>query len=260
MAGPGPNPVFASMRQEAILQLARAEGRVGVAELAEKLSVTTETVRRDLTALERMGLLRRVHGGALPVNRSVLDGPDERIHEMADEKDRIARAALDAIPDGGTILIDAGTTTAAFARHVPADVFLTVVTNDFEIARQIGRNERHSVILVGGRLRDQGTSVVGPYAEAMLAPLLVDVAFMGTSGVSVARGLSTPDPADATTKAAMIRSARRIVVLADHSKIGAEYFQRFAELEQVDLLVVDDALDDEVVAQLRGTGMEVRLA
>jgi DeoR family transcriptional regulator, fructose operon transcriptional repressor len=241
-----------------IVRLAKRDGRVDVAELAELLGVTTETVRRDLTRLERQGLVRRVHGGALPVERLRFEpGVAERIGAMAAEKERIAKAALRELPLGGSILVDAGTTTARFAEALPDDRELTVVTNALPIALALSAKPRLTVLTVGGRVRGRPLAQVDRWALRALGEVHVDVAFIAANGVSLERGLTTPDLSEAAVKEAMVNAAGRVVLLDDHSKVGNVQFSRFAELSQVDVLVTDSALDDETAEALADAGPEV---
>src|SRR5919108_5263641 len=239
--------MYQEERHAAILERARTQGRVDVGELAADFDVTPETVRRDLTALERHGLLRRVHGGAIPVERLGFEpGLQTRDSTMAPEKDRIARAALAELPDEGAILLDAGTTTARLAEMLPTDRELTVVTNALPIAMSLSARPNVNVLTVGGRVRGRTLAMVDQWALSVLSETYVDVAFLGTNGLSVQRGLTTPDVAEAATKRAMIRAARRVVVLADHTKVGNDCFARFGELEDVETLICDDGLDIEL--------------
>ena len=250
--------MYAAERQQEIARLARRDGRVDVAELAELLGVTTETVRRDLTRLERQGLVRRVHGGALPVERLRFEpGLAERTSAMAAEKERIAKAALRELPEEGSVLIDAGTTTARFAEALPEDRELTVVTNALPIAVTLSGKPRLTVLTVGGRVRGRTLAHVDRWALRALAEVHVDVAFMATNGVSVEGGLTTPDLSEAAVKEAMVAAAGRVVLLADHTKVGNDQLCRFAELSQVDVLVTDSGLDEETTAALAEAGPEV---
>lgn len=250
--------MYAAERQQEIAARARAAGRVDVATLAEELGVTAETVRRDLDALERQGLVRRVHGGALPVERLRFEpGVSERARSMAEEKERIAKAALDYLPRGGAILLDAGTTTARLAEQLPDDRELTVVTNALPIALTLSARPRLTVLTVGGRVRGLTLAQVDRWALRSLAEIHVDVAFMATNGVSVAGGLTTPDLAEAAVKEAMVAAAERVVLLADHTKVGADQFCRFAGLDEVDVLVSDSGLDADAAAALADAGVEV---
>jgi DeoR family fructose operon transcriptional repressor len=252
--------VYQEERQSVILERARNWGRVDVAELAAEFDVTPETVRRDLSALERHGFLRRVHGGAIPVERLGFE-PELQTRDaaMAAEKDRIARAALAELPAEGAILLDAGTTTARLADLLPVDRELTVVTNALPIGMALSTRPNLTVLTVGGRIRGRTLAMVDQWALRVLSETYVDVAFLGTNGVSVQRGLTTPDVAEAATKRAMMGAARRVVVLADHTKVGNDYFARFGELEEVDTLVCDDGLDIELAGDLQAAGPRVVL-
>lgn len=247
--------MYAEERHQAIVERARAEGRVDVAVLAVDLDVTAETIRRDLTTLERQGLLRRVHGGAIPVERLGFE-PALAVRDavLQAEKERIAKAALDEIPEEGAVLLDAGTTTARLAGALPADREFTVVTNAVPIATMLAPRRNITVLLLGGRVRGRTMAAVGQWAEQALQDIFVDVAFLGTNGVSVERGLTTPDTAEASAKRAMMSAARRTVVLADHTKVGNDHFARFARLDEVDVVVTDSGLDEETAAQLAAHG------
>jgi DeoR family fructose operon transcriptional repressor len=250
--------VYAEERQQAIVTRARAEGRVDVASLAAALDVTTETVRRDLSTLERQGLLRRVHGGAIPVERLGFEpGLASRDAVMVAEKERIAKAAVAYLPTAGAILLDAGTTTARLAEALPADRELTVVTNALPIALALSVRPNLTVITLGGRIRGRTLAAVDPPAVGMLRDLYVDVAFLGTNGVSVARGLTTPDPAEAAVKRAMLAAARERVLLADHTKVGVAQFARFGAVADLDVLVTDSGLDERAAAELEAAGPRV---
>ncbi|HET8977440.1 MAG TPA: DeoR/GlpR family DNA-binding transcription regulator [Solirubrobacteraceae bacterium] len=253
--------MYQEERHAAILERARSEGRVDVADLAEHFDVTQETVRRDLTSLERHGLLRRVHGGAIPVDRLGFEPKlAERDSAMADEKARIARAALAEVPAEGVILLDAGTTTARLAELIPAERELTVVTNALPIAMALSARPSVTVLTVGGRVRGRTLAMVDQWALRVLSETLVDVAFLGMNGVSVQRGLTTPDVGEAAVKRAMLQAARHVVVLADHTKIGNDTFARVGGLEEVDVLISDDELDPAVAIDLQAAGPRVVLA
>jgi DeoR family transcriptional regulator, fructose operon transcriptional repressor len=253
--------MYQEERHAAILDRARRQGRVDVADLAAEFEVTSETVRRDLTSLERHGLLRRVHGGAIPVERLGFEpGLHTRDAAMASEKARIARAALAEVPSEGAILLDAGTTTARLADILPADRELTVVTNALPIAMTLSTRPNITVLSVGGRVRGRTLATVDQWALRVLAETFVDVAFLGTNGVSVERGLTTPDLAEAAVKRAMLHACRRPVVLADHTKIGNDYFSRVGGLDEVDTLISDDGLDGAVAMELQAAGPRVVLA
>jgi DeoR family fructose operon transcriptional repressor len=250
--------VYAEERQREILLLARAEGRVDVVALAEHYGVTTETVRRDLTVLERAGRVRRVHGGAIPVERLGFEPTlSDRDTVMTAEKERIAKAALAELPEGGAILLDAGSTTRRFAEAIPADRELIVVVNSPPLATLLASRPGLTVIMIGGRVRGRTMAAVDDDGLRPLDRLHVDVAFMATNGLSTDRGLTTPDPAEASMKRAMIDSASRTVLLADHTKVGNDYLARFGTIDDVDLLVTDSGLDKAAADELELRGLNL---
>jgi DeoR family fructose operon transcriptional repressor len=253
--------MYAEERQLWIVERARATGRVEVAALAEELRVTTETVRRDLTTLERHALLRRVHGGAIPIERLGFEPAlAARDSVLTAEKERIARLALAELPEEGTILLDAGTTTARLADALPNDRELVVLTNALPIAMSLSVRPNITVLILGGRVRGRTQAAVDAWALQALADSYVDVAFIGTNGISPERGLTTPDTTESAVKRAMIRAARRSVVLADHTKVGQDHLSRFAALDEIDMLITDSGLDAKVAEELRALGPKVLLA
>jgi DeoR family fructose operon transcriptional repressor len=257
----GKRVVFAEERHQEIVRRAREIGRVDVATLSIELDVTPETVRRDLTALERAGLLRRVHGGAIAIERfGVEPAVAAREAVLTAEKGRIGKAALDELPVDGAIVIDAGTTTRQLVELLPPEVELTVVVNSPPLATVLARYPNVTVMMLGGRVRGRTLAAVGDWGLAALSTIHVDVAFMATNGVSVERGLTTPDPTEAAVKRAMIAAARRTVLLADHTKIGNDYFARFGDLADVDTYITDTDADAELVEEIADAGPRVVLA
>ena len=253
--------LYAEERQQKILTQTRAEGRVEVAALAEVLEVTQETIRRDLDRLERQGLVRRVHGGAIPTGRLDFEpGLNHRDATASAEKARMARLAVGLLPREGTVLLDAGTSTARVAAALPEDSRLTVVTNALPIATQLATRPHLTVHLVGGRVRDRTLASVGSWALETLGRLTVDVAVLGTNGISARRGLTTPDVSEAGVKSAMVTAGRRVIVLADSSKYGSDQFAQFAALSDVDVVVSDAGLDEDASAAIGREGPEVMLA
>jgi len=250
--------MYAAERQHEILTRARANGRVEVGTLADSLGVTVETVRRDLTALERMGAVRRVHGGALPVERLALE-PNLATRETrnAEQKRRIAARAVAEVPSGGTVMLDAGTTMLAIAEALPPDLEATVITNSIAVAARLMELPKVELLMLGGRVRQITGAAVGDWTESALTELCVDVAFIGTNGLTVDRGLTTPDQTEAAAKHAMVLAGRRVVAVADASKVGPVHLHRFATLEDVSTLITDDGLDDETAEEISEAGVEV---
>lgn len=252
--------MYAEERRQEIAALVRRGGRGDVSELAGRFEVTPETIRRDLTDLERRNLLRRVHGGAIPIERFRAEPAiAEKAALMASEKSRIATVALSFVPERGTVLLDAGTTTLALA-HVFPDRDVTVFTNALPVGLELAARRNLQLFVIGGRVRGRTLAHVDDWALRQLADLRIDVAFVGTNGLTAARGLSTPDPAEAAVKRAMCRTAQQVVVLADHTKVGEEATVRFAAIEEVDALVTDMGLAPADRRELEEVGVEVVMA
>lgn len=255
--------MYAEERQHEIVTRARDLGRVSVAELASRFEVTPETIRRDLDALSGRGLLRRVHGGAVPAEKLRLtEAPvGTRDTSSTEEKLAIALRAVGLLPrrEGLTVLVDAGTTTARLCPILPQWIGL-VVTNSVPTAAALSSRGDLEVLLLGGQVRGITQATVGSEALDMLGRLRVDVAFVGTNGFSVEHGFSTPEPTEAAVKRAMVRSAREVMVLADSSKLGVDHLVRFATLDDVDILVTDPSVPSGGAAELRDAGLRVELA
>jgi DeoR family fructose operon transcriptional repressor len=255
--------MYAEERQLAIAKLVGELGRVSVADIADRFDVTTETVRRDLSALERAGLVRRVHGGAVPpaAIAALEPGVSEREQANTTQKHLIAQAALAQLPPpGATVLIDAGTTTSRLARALPADHRLTVTTHAVPVAARLATSPQIELHLLPGQVRPTTQAAVGADTVTALSRLRVDVCFLATNGISLTHGLSTPDHGEAAVKRAMVAAARRVICLADASKLGVEATHRFAELADIDVLVTDSGIDDDVKKALGASGIEVVIA
>ncbi|MDQ8706799.1 DeoR/GlpR family DNA-binding transcription regulator [Streptomyces sp. LHD-70] len=250
--------MYAPERQQEILRLARDSGRVDVLSLAEEFQVTAETIRRDLKALDRAGLVRRVHGGAIPAGRLDFE-PDltERESTAADEKDRIAQAALAELPADGSVVLDAGTTVSRLAAALPLESGLTVVTHSLPTAARLADHPGVQLHLIGGRVRHRTRAAVDAWALRAYGEIRADVVFLAANGFSPEHGLTTPDLAEAAVKRAAVTSARRVVLLADSAKHGQEHFARFGDLADVDLLITDKGLSDDDTAAIERGGTEV---
>jgi len=270
-----PNPVaeaemFAEERQLKIAELVAARNRVTVTELADLFTITQETVRRDLAALETARTLRRVHGGAVAMDRLSMSEPslDERATKQLQQKSRIADAAANLIPSSrtGSIILDAGTTTALLADRLsgwtpasPGDALL-VITNAVPIAYKLSGNPEIQLEILGGRVRGLTSAVVGRTAIEQLETLRPDIAFIGANGVHPEFGFSTPDPVEAAVKTSIVRAARRVVALVDSSKLGEETLVRFAALGDVDTVITDAPPAEDLADALAVTGVELVIA
>jgi DeoR family fructose operon transcriptional repressor len=252
--------MYAEERQQELASMVAHQRRIAVSHAADHFGVTTETVRRDLARLERRGLVRRVHGGAVPASAltTVELAVAERDVAASAEKDRIALAARDLIPRaGGSVILDAGTTTGRLAKLFPPDAALTVVTNSLPIATTLATHPAVQLNVLGGRIRSRTGAAVGRYALEALRDLRVDVSFIGTNGLTFEQGLTTPDQDEAAVKAAMVAAGRRVVILADSSKIDHESLVRFARIDQMDSLVTDSGISEAAVRKFEAADIDV---
>ena len=252
---------FKEERWQAILALLAEQGRLRVNHLAERLGVSEATVRRDLEAMQARGLLQRTHGGAvLPPPAAFEVSFDESQTRALAEKRAIGRRAAALVADGDAIIIESGSTTLEFARSLGQVRRLTVLTNSLAIARELSASEEIEVMILGGTLRRQSASLVGPWVSAILRDMRVDKAFVGVNGLSADFGLSAPNPFTAESRRAMLAAARQCIALTDHSKLCVESLYRVAPLNALDILVTDAGADEEQLAPLREAGVEVLVA
>lgn len=250
---------LAPKRLEQLRSMVRESRVVRIEELARVLKVSSATVRRDLDYLESLGEIRRVHGGAVGIE-SRLEEPlfDDKTAIAVAEKHRIVEAALAFIEPGDTIYLDGGSTVLGLARLLRERTNLTIVTNSLRAAIELaGGGPR--LIMIGGELRRLSQTLVGPLTRFLVEELNVDTAFMGTMGLSLKEGLTTTDPGEAYTKQLVMENARRVILLADSSKIGKVSFSRAGKLSRVGTLITDKGLDPKWTDQIRQEGVEVCL-
>ena len=254
-------PLFAQERQKEILALLEAEQKVLVPQLCRQFSVSPATIRNDLNDLEARGLLRRTHGGAIPLSRTGLEltTAQKTVRRMA-EKQAIAACAAAMVENGETIAIDTGTTTLELARCLLARTGLTVVTNDLKIAALLEEQSDATIILIGGCVRRGFHCTIGPLAMQGMAELRVDRCFMATNGLTVHSGMTTPDIGHAEVKRHLLRMGQQVILLCDSEKIGKDSFAVVEGLESVDVLITDAKLRPEQKSALEEAGLDVRRA
>ena len=255
--------MYAAERQVLLAERLARHGRVSVHEVAQELSVSTETIRRDLAVLERAGTARRVHGGAvLSTAYSRIEATlAQRTGERPELKARIAEAALAFLPDaGGSVLLDGGSTVAHVADVLPTDRRLTVLTHSIAIAHQLLDRDGIALHTIGGRVREVTGVAVGQQTVEALRTTRADVAFIGTNGIAAGHGFSTTDSEEAAVKRALFASARTTVVLADSTKFGPEQVFSFGELSDATAVVTDDGIADSDRDLLKEAGVEIVIA
>jgi len=251
------------LAEERRMQLAawsQSEGRVDAVEASNRLKVAVETVRRDLEILQRRGVVRRVHGGAIPSERfSKEANVSERKSRNADAKRKIADAAARFIPSSGCIFVDGGSTTENLWRHLINKPNILVVTNNIQLASRIGESSTR-MILLGGEVRPQSLSTTGNLAVEELNKFHAQVAFIGVNGISDEAGLTTADLGEAVVKRVMIANAGERILLADNSKFGSSFAAKFSTVSEFDRLVTDSGTPEDFLNTFRSSECDVVLA
>ena len=241
-------------RSEQILQELLRHGEVSVDSLARSFGVSAATIRRDLSELERQGLLRRIHGGAGSVAPMLyepfrhLSSFHEQEEKCAAEKRQIGLIAASLISDGETIAIGAGTTTTQFARCIRHRKGITIFTNAINIAMELSHLPDITVLMTGGSLSGAWFALVGDMAQRNISEMFFDKAFIGVDGAHVDHGMTTNYPDQAGIHRTMMRQARQRIVLADHRKIGAIGRSLIWPTNDIDKLIIDKSTSDDAIA------------
>jgi|Deesub1362B_J571_1020462.scaffolds.fasta_scaffold01739_2 DeoR/GlpR family transcriptional regulator of sugar metabolism len=239
-------------RRMKILEILHTQGAVKTSELSKLFSVSPFTIRNDLDILAKRGLLKRTHGGAV-VNHEVVF---ERTHfEKASlhvkEKEKIAKKAVSLIQEHSAIFLSTGTTTLQIAKHLKGKRNLTVLTNSLVVGFELAANPNINLIIIGGTLRPYSYALVGPAAEQFLQGVYADQFFLGVTGITLQHGLTTPSLAEASVLQQMIKAASETIVVADHSKFGKVAHAKIADIDQVDLIIVDAGIKPAILEELR---------
>jgi DeoR/GlpR family transcriptional regulator of sugar metabolism len=243
-------------RRALILDRLATEGRVLAADLGDELNVSIDTVRRDLRELDAVGLLRRVHGGALP--RGGDNAPfASRARRAPEAKASIAQRAAAMVKDGQVVVLDSGTTTLELARALRPDLQASVITTSPPIALALAEHPGLTVTVIGGTLRHQALATVGAATVDALRLIRADLLFLGVCGLHPKIGVTTDDVEERHVKAAMIAGAGEVVAVADHDKLGTAMPVVVAPLSSVTCLVTDAAAPDAVLAPYRELDIEV---
>lgn len=245
-------------RRQSLLELLRKQPGLRVPELAIALDVSEGTVRNDLNALEEQALLIRVHGGAVLNQQGQFQNNSflRRFQQNAAAKLAIAREAVVLVNDGDSILLDASSTALYFARALSARHRLRVMTNGFEVARELAHNSTNTVILIGGVVNNESSSVTGLLSEHIIDELHIQKAFLSCSGFSLERGMTEVHLAEAQLKRKVIESSQQLFALVDSSKFGKEDLTSFARPERISCLFTDNRLSSEWEERLKQAGLE----
>jgi DeoR/GlpR family transcriptional regulator of sugar metabolism len=247
-------------RRETIVDFLKKEAKISVEELAERLKVSQVTIRKDLDTLEKRGLIERSHGNASFSQQSRFNIAFlEKLQLQAREKELIAKAAASYIHEGDSIILDSGTTTLSLAKALVGKFkSLFVITNSVPAALELTK-AGYDLLLVGGQVRNHSLALIGPWGVKNLETYHVDRAFMGTSGITLSHGFSTPDSLDAQMKQAMIRIADKAYVLTDSSKFGHNCMVSFARCADIHLTLTDSRLPQKIFKEFKQHGVDVRI-
>jgi len=250
-------------RQARIAELVRQAGAVTTEELAERLDVSIETIRRDLMALDRRGALTRVHGGAAALSAPSAEAEasfDERSASGLEAKQRIARAAAALVPRGGTIMIDVGTTALLLAKELADASDVTVVTPSLRAAVELADRPGITVLVSGGRVRGGDMALSNATAARFFDDVYVDVAFLGSGGLDAEAGLTDYYLDEVDVRRVALRNARHAYVLADATKFDHVAPHRVAALSSFTGVVVDEAPTGALRAALEDADAAIVMA
>lgn len=248
-------------RRERILTMLTQQGRINAAALSRRLGCSVATLRRDLQSLQEAGLLRRTHGGALRLRAQPELEPSiaEKAAACAAQKRAIGIAAAQLARPGDAVAFTGGTTTVQVARAIRDVPHLRAVTNSISVAAELVVSPEVEITVTGGRLR--GTlEMHGPLAEQSLRDLYVDIAFIGVDGLTLRHGLTTYNQLEAAVNRLLIERARRVVVVADHTKIGRVTLALIAPSRSMHTLITDAAAPAHELEALRAAGIDIIIA
>lgn len=247
-------------RRNEILDYLKKNNSVNITELAEILNVSSMTVRRDLNLFAEQGIVTLVHGGA------VLNHGATLIHNMAfreeklrKEKNYIANFCANLIHEGSAIFIDCGSTTKEIAEAILQKKNIVVMTNSLPAANILSAAKNIKLIMLPGIFREKPQGFFGQMTSAFISNFRIDILFLGADGLDILRGATSPDIMDGETKRSLVKQARRVVLVIDHTKLGYGSFMTVASLQEIDTIVTDKEADLEMIEEIKKQGVEVFL-
>lgn len=250
--------LFLAERRRAIVELVQREGRVAVAELAQRFAVSEVTIRADLQALAEQKLLVRTHGGAVQASSDSGDlALAFRRQQQVREKSRIGRAGAGWIANGDAVFLDSSSTSLAIAHHLKQHRYVTVVTNGLEIVHELFDAPAVDVVLVGGVLQRETASFVGAQGLDDIRSLNLQKGFFGAHGIDLTAGLTDVSPDEAAVKRPLAAMCRQVIAVLDATKWGRVGIASFASFDQLGVIITDAAAPAEMVAEVRAAGVEV---
>ena len=252
--------MFAEERRDQILSEVKSLGRVFAKELAEEFQVSIDTIRRDLTTMEEDGLLKRTHGGAVPLSKVRRFPMDDRIRysEGTEHQNAVAKHAVSYIEQGDTLFIGGASIHYILLKYLPIDRDYTVITNSLIIAEKLKSYSNIETYIVCGKVKNED-GIVDPLATEFIRTLRIDTAFLTGGGISANHGLSSSTPEGAIFQRAVAEVSRRKICLANFDKVGTEFFARTLALNDLDILITDWEAPDEEIQKIRQRGLKVQV-
>ncbi|GAA4510166.1 DeoR/GlpR family DNA-binding transcription regulator [Sphingobacterium thermophilum] len=248
-------------RHEYILKKIKEKNKVSIQELCEEMNVSSVTIRKDLKILEEKNLLFRTKGGASNSNPYAIDRPilvKEFIN--SEEKNKIAKKAVEMIKDNDSIMIGSGTTAYALARHLNPTHRLTVITPALKVALELCNKSNIEVLQLGGLIRPNSSSVAGQYAMRILDDVSCGILFLGVDGIDLEFGITISNLTEATLNQKMLSTAQKVVILADNTKFGRRGLGKVCQLEDVDYIITDSKTPSNYISALEEIGIKVIVA
>jgi DeoR/GlpR family transcriptional regulator of sugar metabolism len=258
----GGDEMIVAERRNKIKEILLNKRSIKVSDLVQEFLVSEETIRRDLHQLEKDGIIKKNYGGAMLIeelNKYDQLSVEQRQYQYHEEKDSLGKAAAQLVQDEQIIILDAGSTTSYVTKHLHHVKDLMVISNALNVIDECSKNDT-DVYVLGGKLRKNNMSMVGPQTEAELKNYNADFVFLGTSGISVKKGFTSSDLYEAEIKRAMVSAGKKIVLLADHSKFEKAGLISFCHFEDVDVLVTSERVDRNILKKIEQAGVEVIIA
>ncbi|MCY6958094.1 DeoR/GlpR family DNA-binding transcription regulator [Clostridium brassicae] len=253
--------MFAEERRELILSKVKLLGRVFVKDLAEECGVSIDTIRRDLTFMEKKGLLKRTHGGAVPLSKVRRLPMDEKIRysEGTEHQNAVAKLASTYIEQGDTVFIGGASIHYVLLKYLPKDREFTVITNSLTIAQKLKSINNIETYIVCGKIKSE-EGMVDVLSTDFIRGLRIDIAFLTGGGISAKHGLSSSTPEGAIFQRTVAEVSRRKICLANFDKVGTEFFSKTIDIKELDILITDWEAPDEEINKIEKLGIKVLTA
>ncbi|MBM7868724.1 DeoR/GlpR family transcriptional regulator of sugar metabolism [Clostridium pascui] len=257
----GFNKMFAEERRELILSKVKTLGRVFAKDLAEELKVSIDTIRRDLTAMEKSGLLKRTHGGAVPLSKVRRLPMDEKIRygEGTEHQNAVAKLAAAYIEQGDTVFIGGASIHYVLLKYLPLNISYTIITNSLTIAEKLKSLSNVETYIVCGKIKSE-EGMVDALATDFVKNLRIDIAFLTGGGISARHGLSSSTPEGAIFQRTVAEVSRRRICLANFDKVGTEFFSKTVDVKDLDILITDWEAPEEEIEEIQKLGVKVLIA